>query len=468
MAILVVILLILVSAGIYKPVYGYMFYIAIRLCLPTSIRIMNFSYNTIAFLLLMACVLPECIRRFKLLTSWKYKFVVNFFYFAASLLGLSILSTFVSIVPWQYQLSKLAQMVYTELLPAIMLVIILQRRDIRLFNNLLAVCALYSLLYAIFTFVTQTNPIYEMFYTAEEQMIDAASNSRNGMLDGVAVGIYNNKISMSLMSLLYFIYFFNKNNASNILISTVVILAFIVTFLTSQRSAILSELLFGTYMIFRSKMEMRSVYIWGGLFFVVSIVLLMYLNQFDKIGGVFKSTFLIFDDKAQQDLGVSGSTVELRIKQYLTVFDMIKSNLFWGMGYGFTSYFYEVIWNAKAYGLRDDVAGFESIFLPILLNTGFLGLLMWSRMFLGILRILRSQCTTKFQRCYTDAFMLTYLLVVTLTDTSGSMFLFFLFCAMNKYSVRKTNNKIIETLLKVKLLIFAMNYSSKTESSSYK
>lgn len=184
MVILAILLVILAVVSVIRPLYGFMLYVAIRLCLPTSIRVMNFSFNTIAFLVMTIFILPELIKRVKNLraTSWNYMFCRNFLFFVSGLLALSLVAAVWGVVPLPYQLSKLSQMVYTELLPAILLVIIMKKKsNLKLFNTVIAVCALFSLLYAIFTFVAQTNPICEFFYTQEDDMFNAAANSRSGM-----------------------------------------------------------------------------------------------------------------------------------------------------------------------------------------------------------------------------------------------------------------------------------------------
>lgn len=245
-----------------------MVYVAIRLCLPTSIRILDYSFNTIAFTVMAIFILPElCNGLNKMSTiSWNFKFCRNFAFFAIGLIVLSFIAAVWGIVPLSYQLSKLSQMLYTEVLPSVLLVIIMKKNKTKILTTLMAVCALYSLLYAIYTFVTQSNPIYEFFYIQQEVMLEAAANSRDGMLDGVAVGIYNNKISMSLMSLLYFIYFFNKIEINRILIGSVVALSFIVTILTSQRSAILAEFFFLGYMLFNLRHKIDNRVLVGGVF----------------------------------------------------------------------------------------------------------------------------------------------------------------------------------------------------------
>lgn len=433
MILLLLSLLFLVGASIKKPIYGLMVYMTIRLCLPSSIRVFNFSYNTMAFLLMFVFVAPHCIRRYKKIDVWQIRFIKTLVWFVGGLLTLSVISAFIGVVPWPYQLSKLTQMVYTELLPAIFLVVLLDSKYVNLFNKVLACCACFSLLYAVFTFVSQTNPFYEMFYSDEEDMLEAAANSRVGMLEGVAVGIYNNKISMSLISMLYFIYFFNKIQMARFLIGGVVLLAFIVTILTSQRSAILAEMIFAAYMLLKSKVDIRKFLVLSLLIGVVGVFASLYFEQFENFRNVLKSTLLVFDDKAQQDLGIGGSTMELRMQQFSAVFEFVKYYLLQGMGYGFTAYFYEVIWDVKVYGLRDDVAGFESILLQIMASSGIIGLYVWWKMFQGLRKIQISKCVKSLQKYHVDAFMFAYLFAVILTDVSGSEFLFFLFCAMNIY-----------------------------------
>lgn len=182
------------------------------------------------------------------------------------------------------------------------------------------------------------------------------------------------------------------------------------------------------------------------------VICIVSFGQIDKIGNVLKSTFLMFDDKAQQNMGVGGSTVELRITQYITVLKMIKQYWLQGMGYGFPAYFYEVIWDVKKYGLRDDVAGFESIILPILSSSGLVGLFLWIKMFYGLFKLQWNRCVNKMQSRYVNAFMFTYLFVVILTDTTGSMYLFFLFCAMNIYYMNTCRYDLLFKLFAVKVL----------------
>lgn len=209
----------------------------------------------------------------------------------------------------------------------------------------------------------------------------------------------------------------------------------------------------------RYKADNRKL-LMGGVSLIAAICLIS-IVQFENIGNVLKATFLMFDDKAQDAMGVSGSTVELRIMQYLTVFSMIKQYMLQGMGYGFPAYFYEVIWDVKKYGLRDDVAGFESILLPILSSFGLIGLCLWIKMFYGVVKLQIRQCVIKMQRHYISAFSFAYLFVVTLTDTTGSMYLFFLLSAMNIYYMNLSRENLFTKLIMVKML---REFSKKNKS----
>lgn len=441
MVILLFLVVSLVICTYKKSCYGFIVYMVIRMCIPSSARFFGFSFNTLSFALFFLLSYKTIIQAIKERANNSYIFTKNIYKWIVTIGILGSVSLVTGEVPFDYQLSSLIKFVYTEVLPAVVVLYVFKyESDFRTLLNVIAGCAIFSCVYAVFTFLTRTNPLHEMFYTGDEIYRDAADISRRGMFEGTAVGIYNDKVYMSIVAYLYFSFFWGKQILHKFLLYTLLLTALVATFLTSQRSAILGLMVFLFVQVYRDKRNRSMIFSFAALVGVVLYFASISFEQFGQLQQVINSTLFFWDDKYQSDIGVGGSTMELRITQFLGVFDALKYSLLQGLGYNFPGYFHEFVWDQEVLGQNPVFAGFESCIFVIGSSSGLIGIYAWAHMYYKNYKLTVSNCVDD-MRFYYASFYLIFLMVVILTDASGAYFQFFMFMALNILYVKWYHNK---------------------------
>lgn len=422
---LALLLFILMSSTIFKPIYGIMCYYVIRMIVPSAARVGSFSFNTISLGVLLLFLLPRLLRAYKQSDSRAKGYMR-----AVSIIGGGLFTlTFLGAIPLSFQWSALVQMLLTEIMPSVLLILFLKRgKDYKILCNVICVMAIFTALYGIYTYVTADNPIYAMFNNSGESgyNLEDYATGRLG-LEGIAVGIYNDKIALSLISLLLFTFLINKKCINKVLLTLSLALTFIDMFLTTQRTALFCVIAFFAIMYFdKGNKLVRRYFKWGIMLLVVMAV----FSNSDMIRNLFYSIIYIFDSQTQQRLGISGSSTDMRMLQFANGFDYLGlGRLLQGEGYNFPSYYYQYIFRSEFYGLDPRFWGFESFLLKTLMGSGLLGIVIW---FVGLFKIYKALCLEK--NLYNFAFFNSYFLAIIMTDTSASFYLFFfLFVLNSKY-----------------------------------
>lgn len=423
----------------------------IRLCIPPSARFLDFSLNTLVLALFLLLSSGQLIRQCRSMQTYQKKYIKAFGVYFGIVIILSFFSNFFGMVPLKNQLTYLLQFVYTEVLPSIIIILLLKKKSEFVFVcNLILASALFATGYAIFTFITQSNPLFLLFNTTGEEMEITADISRGGMLEGTGVGLLNNKISMSLVALLFFVFFWGKNILNRSLINAVLILSLISVILTSQRSAILCVIIFYFYMVVKEKRNIKQTAFFSITIVSVAIYASYNFSQFHQLKNVFYSILFFWNDEEQARMGVVGSSMELRTNQLITVISYAGHNILTGLGYGFHHYFYRVLGQSQS-EIAYRMAGLESIVLGTIASTGLIGLYFLLKTYYRMLILMLKSCA-KQKSTYFIGFVGAYIVAIIMTDTSGTDYLFFTFCALNiVYSRLYASPTNLDDVLKLKV-----------------
>lgn len=436
MIFIALIISILFVATLTKPSYGIMVYLVIRLCIPMSVRFMGFSLNTLALGVFIIVTLGRIVHM-KNLASVQKRYVRTVLNYVLITILLAIISSITAVVPIDVQIKNILQYAFTELMPSVVLVLFLYDstiekslyidKTIYKVNYVILFCAFFSTSYAIYTFFSLSNPIYEILATSGVELDNINSDvSRGGMLEGTGVGILNNKISMSLTSLLFFTFFWGNKIIGRYSRILILILSAVSILLTSQRSAILCMLLFLTIELIRGN------HMWKRFMFFATIVSFLYLavffffNQFNQLSNVFVAVLFIWNDSLQSELGVGGSSMSMRYEQLLAVIDIVDVHILEGLGYGFHEYYYDVLKQGDSY-MAGKLLGFESILFHQYSNSGFIGIVALLKLYYNTLRM---QFSKDADSLYYVIFTGSYFLAAIMTDISGTSYLYFLFIAL--------------------------------------
>lgn len=435
MTLLVLLLVILIIATLKNKVYGLAFYFLIRLCIPDTCRVGNLSYNTVSLLIFVVLLIVFYHKSLNCSNSILLKFRKEVFFLFG---GIILLSFFAVIVPLGYQYKYLSQFFVTEFIPSFcILLLISSEKEYKLLVRVMAFGALFNCAYGILTFFIDNNPIYDNLtsISASELAQYDREEGRFGFTrkaEGI-YGKFNGKIMMSLISLIIFTFFYNKNFLSSKFKKLLLSSAFIVSVLTSQRSGLFG--IFAFFILIISRKRIFSLLKKYSIFLVLAVFVIIATPQLQGLRDLLSSVIFILDDKKQDQLGTSGSSVEMRLEQFDMVWAMLSSGFLSGLGYAFDQY------RGEFFRFDNDaLRGLESFFLKILINNGLLGFILWGRFLYSLLKP-----TYKFWHIYDNkyffSYLLAYFIAILFTDISGSFFLF-LACATLNLIYMKFNDSL--------------------------
>lgn len=450
-AVEIIALVILIAASFKKPYYSLLVYYTVRQVLPPSARIGNLSFITVSLLLILCINAGAFIKGYKRLIHSDLRYIRMVFWLFLVIMVLTFISSF---VPKPYQWSQLLQFIGTEIVPSLCFLLLLKRKDYSCTLNTIALCAVFTGCYGIYTYVFHANPIGNYFNNTglESRNLETYVNGRGG-LESIAVGIYDDKIYCALVSLLLIMFLINKMEIKKFVLYPALILNFITLFLTTQRSPLLALIMgLGIFWFDKKNNPLRMHK--GAI--AILLCGCVFVGWNSGLGNIIMSVISIFDDAAQEKLGVGGSSMGMRFDQLANVILYIGWDLLYGAGYGFTSYYYSVIYDYETQGLDPTFYGFESFLLKILASSGILGLIAWGIYFYkNILLLAVGRIRSNL---YAVAFCLSYIGAILMTDTSGSFFLYMILYVINKKSIDWENensqfpNRLIKSVQQMRVL----------------
>ena len=177
--------------------------------------------------------------------------------------------------------------------------------------------------------------------------------------------------------------FYNNKELSKGLIKGTLTLTFICVVLCKKRSAMIS--IIGMCLIFLFMSPKTKKYFNKILLCIVACVcavaVIRLIPSLDKLNNFLTASLFFWNDKAVNVRhGELGSSMELRIRQALYPFVEIRSNLIFGHGFGWCS------WYIREYLLHPVLYGFESIFATSICELGFVGLIVYPVLFYRLYR----------------------------------------------------------------------------------
>lgn len=172
----------------------------------------------------------------------------------------------------------------------------------------------------------------------------------------------------------------------------VALLLFVCVIFSNSKTPILGALMIIFYAIFQNReCTNKRIFIVCLLLFVIYSFM---PNAFYNIGSVFN------DDLAEES---SGSTVEMRSRQFVIGFDMFKLNPLFGNGFGSISVL-------KKIGDNSDILGAESVWLKILPERGLYGAFVYVYSYIYIY--------IRFKKYIPSFFMFLYLIALVFMETA--------------------------------------------------
>ena len=394
---------------------------------PTVFRLGNVSMNTAMIAVLAVFVV---IRNYRKMAKLPTRYTYMLKRLAFPLICLAALAP----LSFKLQFNSWLQFVVTDLLPGFL--ILLSIRSLRDFKVVLyTLLGSYILIgiYGILTYVWHMNPIFTLFNIYYGELQDNYTGSGEeiiriirGALTGAASGNTSGPLPWGQSSLvvLFAACFLPRGYKNGWLANSIIILSTLNCFLCGKRSVILPMILVIGYYIFTRYLQSTK----GRIKFVMGTCMAcLFMAYFVPDNGYMKNikTSLFFwDDRLAEKNDVKGSSKDMRMEQFMYVHAMVQGSPFCGLGLGYPSYY------SSRKGQHPVMLGFESIYFSVLVQSGFIGLVIWFLFFY------RCYVYTKKAYFYSlDGIMVhgAYLLSLLLTGLQASLFIYVVYvCLMLK------------------------------------
>ena len=225
----------------------------------------------------------------------------------------------------------------------------------------------------------------------------------------------------------FFILSIKSKKYSSYLYYFIVILILINAVICGVRSCFLSIFIYIVlYLVLSKKIKILITGVCSiGLIFVIIAFVKPELIDF---------TLSVFDPSSK---GVEGSSLEMRIRQFLGCFDIIKDNLLFGQGFSYVDYY------SNNYGLHPVLYGFESVIYSILCESGIIGAVIWVIFYINLLKLNR-KLLQKEDIFLFDIFVITYFCYTLFTGSYFFMQYFSMICIyLLTYFANRYKNQFI-------------------------
>ena len=259
-----------------------------------------------------------------------------------------------------------------------------------------------------------------------------------GVLDGGATGNMTGPLSWGQYSLIVLLFsMFPINNHYGFLKKMripVIFVSFINCILSIKRSVIAPAIMaFGWFIMLLVKKKRKY---FAGIV-ASSLVGIICLFNIPAFSSVIESNILpsvmFWDDDYAMNHDVKGSSKEMRYDQFVYLHDKLLDSYLWGNGYGYT-----IEYNQK-YDVSTPVKAFESIFLQVIANSGYIGLVVWLFFLIKCYNLtLGGNNKIRINACFHSLFFLS----ITLTGIQTSFWFFMLVLAI-LYKKKILETKII-------------------------
>ena len=227
-------------------------------------------------------------------------------------------------------------------------------------------------IYGLFNYITQTNPYYEVIVNLFEnkmnleQKLSYLNIDDNRYRVASTMDMTFNYGYVSALFTVLALYGFKKIFVSKKILYLLLIAGFGGVFLSASR-AVLITVVFGTFFYLLYSYNSTKKF---KIFFLFSILFIISYSLIPIVQNRFNAFYDLFATGGSE---VSGSSIEMRILQLSSSFDLFLKSPIIGNGYYF-------IQNGLGFGTENytgnaDLAGFESYLFVLLIEQGLLGII---------------------------------------------------------------------------------------------
>lgn len=320
---------------------------------------MTFSYNLVNLIFLIA---------FFVNFRYRYKYRIDYkplIPFAVLYGGYLIIMLFSSDTPLAYMLEKYRQHVMKIfILTFVMWNVMLQdNASVKLFRNVCLMCIAIASIYGLLLTQTEGLNPYIMELTemsGGEYNIEYLTRD-TGRMFGRITSVFIHPMSFGLFLGLALIFIYNCIEKINVYIFTILSLLVLVNVFTCGVRSVIAGLAISVLFYL---LLIRKFKIFAGIAVVMAVI----YGVISSIPEISEYVSSIFDSR---NTNIGGSSLELRINQFLGCFDVIGENYLFGMGFDWHQYY------MQSHVIHPKLLAFESLVFVVLCNFGFVGVILW-------------------------------------------------------------------------------------------
>lgn len=356
------VIILIIAFSFIKLKIGVAIYLAYLMLVPyMQIHFLGltFSYNLVNLTFLIA---------FFVNFRGRHKYQIDYkplIPFAVLYGGYLIIMLFSSDTPLPYMLEKYRQHVMKIFILAFVMwnVIRQDNASVKLFRNVCLGCIGIACIYGLFLTQTEGLNPYIMELTdisGAEYNIEYLTRD-TGRLFGRITSVFIHPMSFGLFLGLALIFIYSCCRRINIYILVILSLLTLVNVFTCGVRSVIAGLAIS--MLFYLLL-VRKFKIFAG----TAVVLAVVYGVISSIPEMSEYVASIVDSKSTN---IGGSSLEMRISQFLGCFDVIGENPLFGMGFDWHQYY------MQSHVVHPKLLAFESLIYVVLCNFGFIGAVLW-------------------------------------------------------------------------------------------
>lgn len=425
--ILGIIIILIIFFSFLKLKIGVAIYLAYLMLVPymqISFGGLTFSYNLVNLIFLVAFFIE-----FKVRHKYKidYKPLIPFFILYASYLIVIICS---SGTPLSYMMDKYRQNVMKIFILAFVMwnVILTDHSSLKLFRNVCLGCIAVASIYGLFLTQTEGLNPYIMYLTnisGGEYNIEYLTRD-TGRMFGRITSVFTHPMSFGLFLGLAFIYICSCVKKINVYVILILILIVLVNVFTCGVRSVIAALGI-SLLAYLLLIRQFKVFIGMALFMGIIYSVISYIPEMAKY-----VTSIV--DRNSTNIG--GSSLDMRINQFLGCFDVIETAPLFGMGFNWHQYYME------SHVSHPKLLYFESLIYVVLCDFGFVGVFFWIIYSYKMFKYMRELGDLKqilFPLCL-FIFYLSYSCITGEYEYMQFFMLFYILIIADLYILRKSTN----------------------------
>lgn len=367
---LIVLLLVLVITT-KNLTYGFCSFVLIRILIPESVRLpfLGVSLNTMIILILFVVLLLKVIVKRQIICNKKLFFflilIISYLYISLLFSNYSDLSA---------QAAGVFQFIITDILPFVLgAIIINDKRKLSILIKAFLLSCLISTSYGIISYLIQSNP-YVSFWSTSDILRNEQWYGNYSTSTFVSTNSFGYFIGLSIP---FMMFLRNKNIYSKL--ATISLVMLVINLVVAKKRTTIIIICFYFFMWFISENPKKRLKLatYSIPFLFVFIFCIFCLPQFESIKNVVLTSLFFWNDSYYNSVtnGIGGSTMGLRLRQFVYPFTEIKDNLLFGHGFGWCG------WYLSTGKIHPILFGFESLISQAICEQGLLAILVYPFVF---------------------------------------------------------------------------------------